>query len=296
MRLSFAMTADRVWSRGGLTAVLDRTGGTVWFRGEEGWQALASVPLTLDLAATNQENLLYLRGGREPEIVWGNLGARGWRDLPLGPSDAPSVLTGRVSLNRDGDLAAVLLPSRREVLLADLTETPWTVRWRTSLEGLEPAAEVVFDQAGRLLVGWPEGRLWALDEATGEVLAEVNLPKLLGAPLGYPEGNLFVDEAGGRIFVGPQALDAVTLEPGAVLPAAQRVLWSDANTVLGLQRQGRGAEWLVQSDAASLATTESWSVGVNSGRPGVSFYDAAAGVLWVPDPLRARLTAWPYPP
>ncbi|MCH7493885.1 hypothetical protein IIA16_04150, partial [bacterium] len=118
----------------------------------------------------------------------------------------------------------------------------------------------------------------------------------LGAPVGYPEGNLFLDEPGGRLFVGSQALDAETLVPVAVVAGAQRILWSDLTTVLGLQLKSNGSEWLVEIDAATLASRERWPVGVLAGRPGVSFHDPGNGVLWVPDPLRARLTAWPYPP
>lgn len=288
----FAWTADKVIARDGEVMVLDRIGGSLSDQGPDGWRQMGGGAF-LDLAGSSRPRVALV-GGEEPVVkVVGGMAP----SLALGAG--PAVQAGSLSLTGDGSLGAVALPARSEVLLVDmgLSSLPWTIRWRISLAGLEPGAEVAFDEArGRVLVGWPEGRLWALDVESGEVVAEVDLPKLLGAPDGYPEGNLFVDEAGGRVFVGPQALDAVTLEPGAVLPAAQRVLWSDDDTVLGLQLQGRGAEWLVQSDAATLATEESWPVGVHSGRPGVSFYDAAAGVLWVPDPLRARLTAWPYPP
>ncbi|MCH7494161.1 hypothetical protein IIA16_05580 [bacterium] len=183
---AFALTADKVLSVGTTLVVLDRAGGALHFRrGEGSWGTpvrsanLIDVSLfaagsrtasaggqEADFPAEVQASAILLAGGHNPWLFARNLEDADGRGPSLSLGEGSPVWAGSIALSPGGPLAATLLPDRGEVVLADLESFPWTVRWRTLLPGLGPGAEVIFDPSrGRVLVGSPEGWLWAT--ATG---------------------------------------------------------------------------------------------------------------------------------
>jgi eukaryotic-like serine/threonine-protein kinase len=152
----------------------------------------------------------FMAEGHLPEAVLT------YRQALLAHPDDPELLSGLgkalAAQGRGRSAAGVLIQAASfrpgdasiQTTLAKLVTQPrdgldLTLAWITTSAGSEPVG--VAAAAGRIFVAYADGRLWALDQASGHDAWEAHVPEELSSPPAVDSGQVWVGAGDGSIII-----------------------------------------------------------------------------------------------
>ena len=257
-------------------------------------QAILTIALAcLFLAACSGESARYksqaqqfMADGRLPEAVLT------YRQALVGHPNDPALLRGLglalAAQGRGRSAAGVLIQAARMPAqatvqngLAGLVTQPQdglglALAWITTSAGSEPVG--VTAAAGTIFVAYADGRLWALDQASGQEVWDAHAPEpLTSAPsadsgqvwMGAASGSIYVFDAGSGKILGSYHTEA-TVVAAPLLTADMAYCSSNDGFLYAFSRRTGRLAWKAEIGSAlhasPVAGEQAVYVGANDGR------------------------------